>query len=202
MKPIKAIILYGWLLVTAGCHLEQGKIYFDELGLDPITVYKMAPLERTVFCLAESDDASGYDLGRMHANALARLEASPENADWSELVCLALHKEAGTGQIRETINALTLILAVQPKINHPARGFKLILEQRLELLERIVAEQQSCKATIAGNAAASAKDISACTLRESAQKAQLAELQEKIGTLEQQVRKLKEVELILHPKEP
>lgn len=186
---LAAAVLFG------SCHLEQGKLHFDELKLDPITVYKMAPLERTVFCLAEAEIPEEGSFRQMHARALIEVEDNPEMADWSKLVCLSLNEQASSDQIKETLHALQLVLSVQPHKTNPVRGFKKILEQEIVLYNRLEESAENLnkeKKQGVQQAATYEAEIQKMKNRVKQQRG-------KIETLTKQVRELKEVELLLQP---
>lgn len=180
---------------SSGCHLERGKLYFDEVGLDPITLYKMAPLERTVYCLAEINSEVGPAFENMHATALEAVRDNPEQADWSELVCLSLSGEADTTQLRQTVNTLDLVLSVHPQQSHPVLGFRRITQQRVELYDLLHDKHLQIEILKQNNVEQEA--IHDRFIKSNDQIRQ--EQERKIVELEEQVRKLKEVELLLHP---
>ena len=184
-------------IISSSCHLEQGKLYFDEVGLDPITVYKMAPLERTVYCLTEADGEVGPDFERMHAAALEKVRNNPEHGDWSELVCLSLSGEINQGQLRQTVDTLDLVLSVQPQQSNPVRGFKRIMEMRLALYAQLDKKRMQVETLKQKNVEQATALDRYVKKHEHIQNEQ----RKKIGQLEQQVRKLKEIELLLHPKQ-
>jgi len=195
-KPVTVSIIFIIIALLSGCHLEQGKIYFDELRLDPITVYKMSPFERAIYCLSEAHIPKDQAFEDLFQRTTAVVEEQPETADWSEVVCLSLSDEASIEHMQKTINTLQLVLAVQPRESHPARGFKKILEQRLALYERIddglhnLSKEQQERDLLALDYEAEIKELML----------EIRNQREKIKTLDQQVQKLKEVELMLTPK--
>ena len=196
-----ARFLHCWVALAAvaagGCHLEQGKLYFDEIGLDPITVYSMAPLEKTVFCLVEAKDKQVQNFDYMYNMAVQEVAGNPASADWSELVCLSLADEAKPEQLRQTVEVLDRVEAAQPQRSHPVTGFRNLLEQRLALHAEIAKNQQrleEMEQDMVKNSVLYEANV--------ANQRRLAEEQrKKIGLLEQQVRELKEIELLLHPKQ-
>ena len=189
-------------LFLGGCHLEQGKLHFDELNLNPITVYAMKPLETTIYCVAEGDVPSGDILEQMHRESFDQVENNPEKADWGELVCLSLSEHATVKQMRETINVLLLVLATREDLRGAVRGFKRLLEQKVRMVGELEKSQQMFedekndkKAVIS-----SYEDkMNIYELKLILERQATAEQREKVYTLEQQVRKLKEVELLLQP---
>lgn len=195
-KPFRLSALLIILALMGGCHLEQGKIYFDELSLDPITVYKMSPFERVVYCLSEARIPKDQAFEDLFQRTTAVVEEQPETADWSEVVCLSLSDEATVEHMRKVINTLQLVLAVQQRESHPARGFKKILEQRLALYEQIddgllhLSKEQQERDLLALDYEAEIKELMQ----------EIRNQREKIESLDQQVQKLKEVELMLTPK--
>lgn len=189
-------------LFLGGCHLEQGKLHFDELNLNPITVYAMKPLETTIYCVAEGDVPSGDILEQMHRESFDQVENNPEKADWGELVCLSLSEHATVKQMKETINVLLLVLATREDLRGAVRGFKRLLEQKVRMVGELEKSQQMFedekndkKAVIS-----SYEDkMNIYELKLILERQATAEQREKVYTLEQQVRKLKEVELLLQP---
>ena len=189
-------------LFLGGCHLEQGKLHFDELNLNPITVYAMKPLETTIYCVAEGDVPSGDILEQMHRESFDQVENNPEKADWGELVCLSLSEHATVKQMNETINVLLLVLATREDLRGAVRGFKRLLEQKVRMVGELENSQQifedeknDKKAVIS-----SYEDkMNIYELKLILERQATAEQREKVYTLEQQVRKLKEVELLLQP---
>ena len=198
--------LLAWLpvltLFLGGCHLEQGKLHFDELHLNPITVYAMKPLETTIYCVAEGDFPSGDILEQMHRESFEQVENNPEEANWGELVCLSLSEHATVEQMKETINVLLLVLAARDDLRGAVRGFKKLLEQKVSVAEEIAEYQQMLvdeandkKAVIS----AYEDRINIYELKLILEKQATAKQAEKVEDLEQQVQKLKEVELLLQP---
>ena len=189
-------------LFLGGCHLEQGKLHFDELNLNPITVYAMKPLETTIYCVAEGDVPSGDILEQMHRESFDQVENNPEKADWGELVCLSLSEHATVKQMKETINVLLLVLAAREDLRSAVRGFRRLLEQKVRMVGELEKSQQMFedekndkKAVIS-----SYEDkMNIYELKLILERQATAEQREKVYTLEQQVRKLKEVELLLQP---
>ena len=189
-------------LFLGGCHLEQGKLHFDELNLNPITVYAMKPLETTIYCVAEGDVPSGDILEQMHRESFDQVENNPEKADWGELVCLSLSEHATVKQMKETINVLLLVLAAREDLRGAVRGFRRLLEQKVRMVGELEKSQQMFedekndkKAVIS-----SYEDkMNIYELKLILERQATAEQREKVYTLEQQVRKLKEVELLLQP---
>ena len=198
--------LLAWLTVLTlflgGCHLEQGKLHFDELKLNPITVYAMKPLETTIYCVAEGDLPSGDILEQMHRESFEQVENNPEESNWGELVCLSLSEHATVEQMKETINVLLLVLAARDDMRGAVRGFKKLLEQKVSVAEEIAEYQQMLvdeandkKAVIS----AYEDRMNIYELKLILEKQATAKQAEKVEDLEQQVRKLKEVELLLQP---
>lgn len=198
--------LLAWLTVLTlflgGCHLEQGKLHFDELKLNPITVYAMKPLETTIYCVAEGDFPSGDILEQMHRESFDQVENNPEEANWGELVCLSLSDHATVEQMKETINVLLLVLAAREDLRGAVRGFKKLLEIKVRAAEEIAKYQQMLedegndkKAVIA----AYEDRMNIYELKLILEKQATAKQAEKVEDLEQQVQKLKEVELLLQP---
>lgn len=189
-------------LFLAGCHLEQGKLHFDELNLNPITVYAMKPLETTIYCVAEGDVPSGDLLEQMHRESFDQVETNPEKADWGELVCLSLSEHATVKQMKETINVLMLVLATRDDLRGAVRGFKRLLEQKVRIAGELEKSQQMFedekndkKAVIS-----SYEDkMNIYELKLILERQATAKQAEKVYTLDQQVQKLKEVELLLQP---
>ena len=198
--------LLAWLTVLTlflgGCHLEQGKLHFDELKLNPITVYAMKPLETTIYCVAEGDFPSGDILEQMHRESFDQVENYPEEANWGELVCLSLSEHATVEQMKETINVLLLVLAAREDLRGAVRGFKKLLELKVRAAEEIAKyqkmledEKNDKKAVIA----AYEDRMNIYELKLILEKQATAKQAEKAEDLEQQVQKLKEVELLLQP---
>lgn len=189
-------------LFLTGCHLEQGKLHFDELNLNPITVYAMKPLETTIYCVAEGDFPSGDILEQMHRESFDQVDNNPEKADWGELVCLSLSEHATVKQMKETINVLLLVLATRNDLRGAVRGFKRLLEQKVRMVGELENSQQMFedekndkKAVIS-----SYEDkMNIYELKLILERQATAKQAEKVYTLEQQVQKLKEVELLLQP---
>lgn len=198
--------LLTWLtmltLFLGGCHMEQGKLHFDQLKLNPITVYAMKPLETTIYCVADGDFPSGNMLEQMHRESFEQVEKNPEETNWGELVCLSLSEQATIEQMKETINALVLVLASRDDLRGVVRGFKKLLEQKVTAAEEIekyqqmlVDEENDKKAVIS----AYEDRMNIYELKLILEKQATAKQAEKVEDLEQQVRKLKEVELLLQP---
>ena len=196
-KNLAAVITMFSALVISGCYMKQGKLYFDELNLDPITIYNMASLETTIYCLTEGDLPTGKRLERMHREAKKEVEQYPENNNWGRLVCLSLAEGATEKQILETINTLQLVIAVRHHQAEPARGFKKLLEQKLSFLQAIEKEQQNLdeeKTRYAAEEAVLKKEVTRQKELQAAEK-------EKVKRLESKVQRLQEIEMLLHPKE-
>lgn len=189
-------------MLLGACHLEQGKLHFDELKLNPITVYTMGPLETTIYCLAEGSIPTGETFSEMHRQSLNQVEVYPETADWGELVCLSLSEPASIKQIKDTSNVLLLVLATRKDSHGAVRGFRNLLDQRMRLLQEInnlqnllITEKTEGKNEIIKYEQKIADQIQVTVDRERT----INDLKQTIKDLEQQVRKLKEVELLLQP---
>lgn len=193
--PRLALLLILGILFN-GCHLEQGKLYFDKLGLDPITVYKMAPLEKTIFCLVEADNRSVENYDYLHSHALRELQNNPQG-DWSELVCLSLSDQAEPWQISQTVRVLGIVEDAQSQPSNPVTGFIDLMQDRLALYDKIAATQEK----LVGSEQQLEETAQANEQDQTAYKMQIQEQNKKILQLEQQVRELKEIELLLHPKQ-
>lgn len=189
-------------LFVGGCHLEQGKLHFDELKLNPITVYAMKPLETTIYCVADGAFPSGELLEEMHRESFEQVENNPEEANWGELVCLSLSEHATVEQMNETINVLLLVLNARDDLRGAVRGFKRLLEQKVKMVEKtekyqkILEEEAEDKKELIS---AYEDRINIYELKLILAKQATAKEAEKVLDLEQQVRKLKEVELLLQP---
>lgn len=189
-------------LFLGGCHLEQGKLHFDELHLNPITVYAMKPLETTIYCIADGDFPSGDILEQMHRESFEQVENNPEKANWGELVCLSLSEHATVKQMKETINVLLLVLNSRDDLRGAVRGFKRLLEQKVKMVGELEKsyqiyeeEKEDKKAVIS----AYEDKINIYEVKLILERQATAEQAKKVDELEQQVRKLKEVELLLQP---
>ena len=190
------------MLFLSGCHLEQGKLHFDKLNLNPITVYAMKPLETTIYCVAEGDFPSGEILEEMHRQSYQQIENNPEEADWGVLVCLALSEQATVKQMKETINVLLLVLAARKDSRGAVRGFKKLLEQKIRLVNEIAKYQQMLENEEIDRKilVSSYEDkMNMYELKLILERQATAKEAEKVRDLEQQVHKLKEVELLLQP---
>ena len=137
-KNIQITALIIAVTSLSGCYLEQGKLHFAELNLDPIVVYEMAAPETTIYCLAEGNIPSGDRLALMHKQSMVFVEKNPEKANWGELVCLALAEDATLSQMKETINVLQLVIAVRPKHQGPPRAYKKIIEQSILICVKLL----------------------------------------------------------------
>jgi hypothetical protein len=193
---LRVSILLILVSLLGGCHLERGKLYFDELGLDPITVYQMAPLEKTVFCLAEARDKTVDNFASLYNNALAGVESNPKS-DWSELVCLSLSSQAEPSQLAQTIQVLDRIQEAQPQQAHPVAGFQGLMQERLvrhAKLDGLLSKLQEADRQERENYQNYEQELERF-------RAVIREQNKKIPQLEQQVRELKEIELLLYPKQ-
>ena len=189
-----SILLVG-VVSTTGCHLEGGKLHFDELNLNPITVYSMKPPETAIYCIADGKIPSGAVLERMHEESLAQIENNPEEADWGELVCLALADQATLKQMKETSNALVLVMATRKDMRGAARGFRKLVETKIKDREKIEREQvRNEEAELELEQVISLYEKKLGIFRD-----ELTEKTEQIISLEKQVQKLKEVELLIQP---
>ena len=198
MSLIKCLSLLLCSMVTislSGCYLEQGKLHFDELNLNPISVYSMKPLETAIYCIADGNIPSGNELREMHLQSLQQVESDPEEADWGELVCLALSEQATIEQVKETKHAMVLVIAARKDLRGAARGFKKLIDQKIEILESFKNYE-----TQIGSLENEARE-SAATYDYEIQRisSEVFDREEKIELLENQVRELKEVELLLQP---
>lgn len=190
------------MLFLSGCRLEQGKLHFDKLNLNPITVYAMRPLETAIYCVAEGDFPSGDILEQMHRQSFQQIENNPEEADWGELVCLSLSEHATVKQMKETTNVLLLVLASRQDSRGAVRGFKKLLEQKIALITEIEKYQQMLDEEAKDKKAliSSYEDkMNMYELKVILEKKAAVKQEEKIRDLEQQVQKLKDVELLLQP---
>ncbi len=190
------------MLFLGGCHLEQGKLHFDKLNLNPITVYAMSPLETTIYCVAEGDFPSGDILEEMHRQSFQQIENNPELADWGELVCLSLSEHATVKQMKETTNVLLLVLASRQDLRGAVRGFRKLLIQKIALVNEIEKHRQMLEEGAEQKKAliSSYEDrMNMYELKLILEKQAAAEQAEKVKELELQVQKLKEVELLLQP---
>ena len=162
----------------------------------------MKPLETTIYCVAEGDFPSGDILEQMHRESFDQVENNPEEANWGELVCLSLSDHATVEQMKETINVLLLVLAAREDLRGAVRGFKKLLELKVRAAEEIAKyqkmledEKNDKKAVIA----AYEDRMNIYELKLILEKQATAKQAEKVEDLEQQVQKLKEVELLLQP---
>ena len=202
------------LVLLNGCYLEQGRLHFEELGLNPIVVYKMEPLETAVYCLAEGEVPTGRDFDKMFRESMKAIESDPENVNWGELACLAMSGEANKEQLREAVNVFQLIIAINPKRPGVPRAFKRMVEQEIEdfeQIEKLAAEIEDKKKKNVEAVEKHKKEI-ADTERMYKQKVynleqeigrleiELVEKKKDIQNLELQIKKLKEVEMLLQSK--
>ena len=198
MNLIKCLSLLLFCMATmslSGCYLEQGKLHFEELNLNPISVYSMKPLETAIYCIADGNIPTGTELKDMHLQSLQQVESNPEEADWGELVCLSLSEQATIEQVKETKHAMVLVIAARKDLRGAARGFKKLIDQKIEILESF----QNYETQI-GSLEKDARDT-AVTYDNKIQRitSEVVDRDEKIEILENQVRELKEVELLIQP---
>lgn len=179
-----------------GCHLDRGKLYFDELGLDPITVYQMAPLEKTVFCLTEARSRTVENFDYLYSSALQDVESDLQ-ADWSELVCLSLSGQAKSWQLTQTVKLLDRVEEAQAQESNPVSGFKSLMEDRLA----IYADIDDYQKQLLDSAQQLVEESQIQEQEIERFKVLVGEQNKKILQLKQQVRELKEIELLLHPKQ-
>ncbi len=184
------------LIIMTGCRLERGKVYFDELGLDPITVYTVSPLKSALYCLAEEDISGDERWLARYREELEKVKAHPERENWGRLVCLAFSDRSTIVQLRETIRALQLIIAAGHTQVNGACAFKKLLEEKMRLQQKIAAAATTKKNLEKEHE----KALRYC--REEIGKGYAAISVEKmrVRELEDKVRKLQEIELMLHPK--
>ena len=157
----------------------------------------MAPLEKTVYCLAEAQEKEVRNFDYMYNHALQEVAADPKSADWSELVCLSLSIEAKPAQLIQTIEVLDRIEKNQPRRSHPVSGFRNLMQQRLFLYAEVDAGRQELaqmEQELVRNSVLHGAEMHK-------EKELVAEQRKKIEELEKQVRELKEIELLLHPKQ-
>jgi hypothetical protein len=203
MSSIMKIRIYVLAIATVlsgGCHLESGQRLLAELGLDSQSLSTLPPAERTLACIAETDGNTLASFRDEHATSLTAFQRDPANGDWSGLVCLALSSQAEAGQIKQTIEALDVAIAARGERQHdPLFGFYTILKQRYHALAWHDEENRYWQAQLAAQQVHFQQMHGNFEERLAAAERLAAEKQEQVYTLEQQVRKLKEVELMLQP---
>ncbi len=202
MNITKKIIMFPLLLaaaLTLGCHLESGQRLLAEMGLDT-RLAALPPPERTLACVAEADGNTLASFRDEHGRALATLRRDPAGGDWSGLVCLALSSQAQAEQIKETIDVIEKALAARGDRRYdPLLGFYTILKQRYDGLAWQAEENRHWQAQLAAQQA-QAEQVRGDYEKQLAEARRLAaEKESQVEALEQQVRKLKEVELMLQP---
>ena len=160
----------------------------------------LPPPERTLACVAETDGKTLASFRDEHATALRALEHAPAGGDWSGLVCLALSSQAQAEQIKETIDVLEAALADRGDRRYdPLLGFYTLLKQRYDALSWQAEEYSHWQAQLAAQQA-QIEQLHSDYEQQLAEARRLAtEKEDQIEALEQQVRKLKEVELMLQP---
>ena len=185
--------------LTLGCHLESGQRLLAEMGLDT-RLAALPPPERTLACVAEADGNTLASFRDEHGMALATLRRDPASGDWSGLVCLALSSQAQAEQIKETIDVIEGALAARSNRRYdPLLGFYTLLKQRYDALAWQAEENRHWQAQLAAQQA-QAEQVRNGYEKQLAEARRLAaEKESQVEALEQQVRKLKEVELMLQP---
>jgi len=185
--------------LTLGCHLESGQRLLAEMGLDT-RLAALPPPERTLACVAEADGNTLASFRDEHGMALATLRRDPASGDWSGLVCLALSSQAQAEQIKETIDVIEGALAARSDRRYdPLLGFYTLLKQRYDALAWQAEENRHWQAQLAAQQA-QAEQVRNGYEKQLAEARRLAaEKESQVEALEQQVRKLKEVELMLQP---
>jgi len=185
--------------LTLGCHLESGQRLLAEMGLDT-RLAALPPPERTLACVAEADGNTLASFRDEHGMALATLRRDPAGGDWSGLVCLALSSQAQAEQIKETIDVIEGALAARSDRRYdPLLGFYTLLKQRYDALAWQAEENRHWQAQLAAQQA-QAEQVRNGYEKQLAEARRLAaEKESQVEALEQQVRKLKEVELMLQP---
>jgi hypothetical protein len=185
--------------LTLGCHLESGQRLLVEMGLDT-RLAALPPPERTLACVAEADGNTLASFRDEHGMALATLRRDPAGGDWSGLVCLALSSQAQAEQIKETIDVIEGALAARSDRRYdPLLGFYTLLKQRYDALAWQAEENKHWQAQLAAQQA-QAEQVRNGYEKQLAEARRLAaEKESQVEALEQQVRKLKEVELMLQP---
>ncbi|MBE0584121.1 MAG: hypothetical protein IH612_10235 [Desulfofustis sp.] len=196
----RIIVLALATLLSGGCHLESGQRLLAELGLDSQSLSTLPPAERTLACIAETDGNTLASFRDEYTTSLTAFQRDPVNGDWSGLVCLALSNQAEAEQIRQTIETLDVAIAARREGRYdPLFGFYTILKQRYNALAWHGEENRYWQAQLAAQQAHFQLLNGNLEERLAAAERLAAEKQEQVHTLEQQVRKLKEVELMLQP---
>ncbi|MCB2214853.1 MAG: hypothetical protein KQH59_02195 [Desulfobulbaceae bacterium] len=200
MMKIGVILLLIAAGLTAGCHLESGQRLLAELGLDAVSLAALPPPQRALACVAETDGNTLASFRQEHAAALAAFQRNPAVEDWSGLVCLALSSQAQAGQIKETIDVLEVALAARGDRRYdPLLGFHTLLKQRHDALAWHAEENRHWQARLAAQQAQVEQQQISYEEQLTEARRLAAEKEKQVETLEQQVRKLKEVELMLQP---
>ena len=211
---MKTFLVVLVVILLNGCYLEQGRLHFEELGLNPIVVYKMEPLETAVYCLAEGDVPAGRDFDKMFRESKKAIESDPENVNWGELACLSISGEASKEQLKEAVNVFQLIIAINPKRPGVPRAFKRMIEQDikdLENKEKLAAEveeikvkkveaEESLRKEIADNRKIYKQELYNLEQEIGRLEIELVEKKKDIQNLELQIKKLKEVEMLIQSK--
>ncbi len=155
--------------------------------------------ERVLACIARPDE-SGEDtpFNRRFALAVAALQSDLRQMDWSELVCLALAEQAEVGQLQQARTVLSLAAGVERPDRQQLQGWLHVIERRLIMMTgtTIAADRQAQRER---HCLQREQDYETCREALEQHRRLLVEQQTVIDELEIQVRKLKEVELILHP---
>ncbi|THB71810.1 MAG: hypothetical protein D6B25_17905 [Desulfobulbaceae bacterium] len=193
---LRKIVLITMLFTLSSCHLEQGKLHFDEFDLDPITVYKMAPVEAAVFCIVERKNRPSKNLKKEYRDEIKKIEANIETENWGKLACLAMDENADLIQIAETIVMLKKIHKVRPRHGKGAIGFTEILQHKVKLLNTIEEHEAQIKRLQDRNEEKTAQ----FQIAQQKKQAEIDEKNQEIKSLEKKIENLKEVELLLHPK--
>jgi hypothetical protein len=186
--------------LTGGCHLESGQRLLSELGLDAVSLAALPPPQRALACVAETDGNTLASFRQEYAAALAAFRRDPAGEDWSGLVCLALSSQAQAEQIEETIDILEVALAARGDRRYdPLLGFYTLLKQRHDTLAWSAEENRHWQAQLAAQQAQAEQQRISYEEQLAEVRRLAAEKEKQVETLEQQVRKLKEVELMLQP---
>ena len=175
----------GVFIFLSGCHYENGRWYLGESDIVSLPDFR-GEVAKVHDCLVADEDFSAKEFNRIFEEEYAEVQTEEKRRYWGYLVCLALNDRASQRQIGKTVMFLTDQIEPGNSSHRNYDAMSILLKKKLDAL----IEMQSLK-----HAVKTAKEKNMMQKMEF--EMELLNQKKIKKDLEDQVRKLKEIEILL-----
>ncbi len=167
-----------FLLYLSGCHYSDGQWYIGESDVVPLPDFR-GEVTKIHDCLVANEKFSTKDLHEKFNSEYLKITQKDNGRYWGHLVCYAFHEKATRKQIGKTVMFLTDQIEPGNRAHNDLEAMSILLRKHLDKLNDINVEKE--------------KNM----MMNLEYEKELLALRKNQRDLEDQVQKLKEIEILL-----